>query len=474
MTLPSTINKVHFIGIGGYGMSALAFILMAQGYKVSGSDLKKSALSEALAEQGAVVTIGHEAANLHNADMVIYSTAIEANNPELKEAAHRGLPCWHRSQLLAALLNSTYGIAIAGAHGKTTTTAMVSLLLEAGNLDPTVIIGGVLPAYGSNARLGSGHYLVAEADESDSSFTRYYPSLAVVTGIEPDHLEHYEHNYERLKEAYVTFLRNLDPAGIAVLCADDPALRKLAGNLSCRKAWYSKSESPDEEKTEIGQDVELYHAKNIILNPGSSMFDFYRGKRMLAGRVKLSVPGLHNISNAVAALAVVDSLEIDPARCYSILSKFHGVGRRFEKIGEARGIQVIDDYAHHPTEVKATLEAARLSGKRVLCLFQPHRYSRTAAFFDEFSSAFRHADRLYLHAVYPAGEEPLPGVNAAALAERIREKSGIPVAQNDDLAALEAEITQEARPGDLIITMGAGDITYAAGRILNLLRQQAI
>lgn len=458
--LPENIKKVHFIGIGGYGMSALALVLLQKGYTVSGSDIRESQLTATLIEKGADVSIGHAAENIGSAQLVVYSTAVPSDNPELIASRECELPVWHRSEMLAALLNNAYGVAIAGAHGKTTTTAMVSLLLEAGGLDPTAVIGGVLPAYGSNARIGSGPYLVAEADESDSSFTRYYPRLALVTGIEADHLEHYNNDYNNLQEAYRTFLSHLPPDGVAVLCADDPALRSLAGNLRCKVTYYTLAENPAARPD--------YFASNINLCGTGASFDLCHRGRPCATSVDLNVPGSHNISNAVGALAVAAELGLDPASCAHGLRAFKGVGRRFEIIGTVNDITVIDDYAHHPTEVRATLEAARpLSEGRIICLFQPHRYSRTAHFFDEFARAFDSADLLLLHRVYPAGEAPISGADSAALAERIRSKGGVVVIQNDDLALLEAEAADQAAPGDLIITMGAGDITYSAPRILD-------
>ncbi len=461
--LPPGTKHVHFIGIGGYGMSALALILLQKSFTVSGSDLKESPLTETLTAAGATVAIGHSALNLGPADLVVYSTAVPDDNPELTAARQRCLTLWHRSELLAALLNNSYGIAIAGAHGKTTTTAMTALLLEAGGLDPTAVIGGILPAYGSNARVGKSEYLVAEADESDSSFTRYFPRLALVTGIEADHLEHYNFDYASLKRAYATFLSQLPAEGTAVICADDPALLELSRKLTCSVAFYSLAGQPGFQPDAI------YYAANIAIDGRCSTFDLYHNRRPIATGITLQVPGSHNISNAVGALAVAATLGLDPAACAPALATFTGVGRRFEIIGTARDITVVDDYAHHPTEVRATLEAARPTARRVLCLFQPHRYSRTAAFLDEFARAFSDADLLFLHSVYPAGEAPLPGADAKALAARIRELSGIPVTQNDNITALETEAAHLARHGDLIITMGAGDITYSAPRILKLL-----
>jgi UDP-N-acetylmuramate--alanine ligase len=465
--LPPKIKQVHFIGIGGYGMSALALILLKKGYFVSGSDIRASALTTLLAKEGAAVTIGHNAANLGSADLVVYSTAVPGGNPEFAAAEKRNLTIWHRSELLAALLNNSYGIAIAGAHGKTTTTAMVALLLEAGGLDPTAVIGGVLPAFGSNARLGSGRYLVAEADESDSSFTRYHPRLALVTGIEPDHLEHYENDYSRLQQAYSIFLSNLPPDGTAVLCSDDRDLTELGSRLSCKVVYYSGSEEVN--PAGAASPNPAYYPANIGLAGNSSVFDLYDHSRLIASAVTIGVPGRHNIGNAVGALALASQLGLDPAACAPALAAFQGVGRRFEVIGTVNEITVIDDYAHHPTEVRATIETARLSGRRVICLFQPHRYSRTAAFFGEFARAFDGADLVLLHSIYPAGEPAIPGITSEALAEQINRHSGITVTCSDDITILEEKAAAAAYPGDLIITMGAGDVTYSAPRILKLL-----
>jgi UDP-N-acetylmuramate--alanine ligase len=474
LTLPGRFKQIHFIGIGGYGMSALALILLKKGYRVSGSDIRDSSLTASLVGAGAEIVTGHRKENIGSSDLVIYSTAISGDNPETEDAALRGIPLWHRSELLAALLNNSFGIAVAGAHGKTTTTAMLALLLEAGGLDPTAIVGGVVPAFKSNARLGSSTYLVAEADESDSSFTRYYPRLAIVTGIEPDHLEHYNNDYALLQQAYAVFLSHL-PAedGIAVLNADDPALRLLGTELNCRIIYYSAGHAEVENASNAVRVASHadYKAVNISLEPHRCRFDLAHRAEVIAPAVTIGVPGLHNVSNATAAFAAAACLGLDPAALTSALEKFTGVGRRFELVGKVNGITVIDDYAHHPTEIRATLKAAHLSGRRVLCLFQPHRYSRTAALFEEFALAFNDSDQLFLHAIYSAGETPLPGITAAALATRISELNpALPVNQNDDITALEEAITATARPGDLIITMGAGDITYSAPRILRLIK----
>jgi len=466
LSLPEGIKKIHFIGIGGYGMSALAQILLQKSYGVSGSDLKASPLTDSLAARGATVKIGHSADNIGSAELVVYSTAVPDTNPELLETKKRDLPLWHRSELLAALINNAHGIAIAGTHGKTTTTAMVSLLLEAGGLDPTTIIGGVLPAYGSNARCGKSPYLVAEADESDSSFTRYYPRLALVTGMEPDHLEHYDNDYTRLQQAYSAFLANLPPDGTAVINATDPGLIMLASRLECRVIYYALSGSAQSNYTSPH-----YHAANFKTAGYSSVFDFCSRGKIIVPAVTIGIPGSHNVSNALGALALADQFDLDLPACAAVLADFKGVGRRFEIIGAAGNITVIDDYAHHPTEVGATLEAARPGSSQVICLFQPHRYTRTAAFFDDFARSFRDADLVLLHSVYSAGETAMPGVTSEALAEEIRRRSSVPVIYSDNISDLEKEAVPAACPGGLIITMGAGDVTYSAPRILALLRQ---
>lgn len=515
MTSLQSFKKVHFIGIGGYGMSALAFILLQQGFKVTGSDIKESDLTKALSKKGAEITFAHEVKNVEGAELIIYSTAIEEENVEFAAAKRQGTSLWHRSELLAALLNSAFGIAVAGAHGKTTTTAMLALLLEKAGLDPTAIIGGVLPAFGSNARLGKSRYLVAEADESDRSFIRYYPKLAIVTGMEADHLEHYNFDYNNLKEAYRTFLAHLKDKGIAVLYAGDKELLKLAKGLTGPVIFYSvegdeAGEFSEEEKLKTREEEgeekreekdkeegrekgatsahraahssleasvkpfkEHYEARHLKLNANSSTFDLYYNQTLIAPNITVGAPGRHNISNATAALAAAAALKIDPAQCAAALLNFHGAGRRHEVLGEALGVVVVDDYAHHPTEIKAALAAAALSGRRVLCLFQPHRYSRTAAFFEEFARAFTDADRLYLHQVYPAGEVPLAGASASALAQRISALyPELALLQDDDILALEKAIIKEARPKDLIITMGAGDVTHAARRLLARLKEK--
>lgn len=451
----SQVKQVHFIGIGGYGMSALAQVLIQMGYQVTGSDLNDSELVRGLAAQGAGIKLSHHPDHVGASGLVVYSTAIPADNCELQESRRRGLAVWHRSELLAALLNSKYGIAVAGTHGKTTTSTMIALLLESGGLDPTAVIGGVVASFGSNARFGRSKYLVAEACESDHSFLRYRPHLAVITNVEADHLEHYENNFALLQSAYKSFLQNLLPGGCAVLCFDDPFLQALAAGANGKMFTYGLAESRSGSEAD-------YTGQEVVLTGRGSTFIFCRRGKPLTGTVTLRVPGRHNVSNALAALSVASELGLDPECCAGALAEFHGAKRRFEIIGTAKGVTVVDDYAHHPTEVKVTLEAAKAAGKRVCAIFQPHRYSRTAYFFEEFARSFTDADMVMLHRIYSAGEKPREGITAAALAQRISEIKGQQVHCSDDMDTLGRLALEWAAPGDMIIIMGAGDISRLA------------
>lgn len=450
MILPQ-VKQVHFIGIGGYGMSALAQVLLQMGYRVTGSDIHDSALVQRLAARGAVIRLSHRRDHIGSSDLVVHSTAIPPDNCELVEARRRGIAIWHRSELLAALLNSRYGIAVAGTHGKTTISTMIALLLEAGGLDPTALIGGEVASFQSNARYGRSDYLVAEACESDHSFLRYRPQMAVISNVEADHLEHYQNDFGLMQEAYRSFLQNLRSGGCAVVNYDDPFLRKLAGQLEQRVVTYGLSGN--------GAD---YTGRRITPRGLGAEFVFSRGDKALADAVILQVPGAHNISNAVAALTVAAELGLDPGQCAGVLQSFRGARRRFEIVGQVDGVTIVDDYAHHPTEIRVTLEAARAAAGRVCCIFQPHRYSRTAYFFEEFARSFDAAGMILLHRIYPAGEEPIEGVTSAALARRIKEVKGQKACFSDDMAELGRCALDWARPGDMIIIMGAGDITALA------------
>ena len=446
-------KQIHFIGIGGYGMSALAQVILKMGYRVTGSDLNDSALVQRLAAQGAKIRLFHHPENVGVSDLVVHSTAIPPDNSELAEAKRRKIKVWHRSQLLAALMNSRYGIAVAGTHGKTTTSTMLALLLEAGGLDPTALIGGEVASFKSNARYGNSRYLVAEACESDHSFLRYRPQIAVITNVEADHLEHYQNDFGLMKKAYAAFLKNLPPEGCAVVNYDDPYLRKLALDAEQRVATYS-----------LEQDGAYYSARQIALKGLGAGFTFYRGEERLTGPVSLQVPGYHNVSNAAAALTVAAELGLNLEECAGALKSFQGTKRRFEVLGQVNGVTIVDDYAHHPTEIGVTLEAARIASGRVCCIFQPHRYTRTAYFFEEFARSFSDADLILLHRIYPAGEKPLEGITSAALARRIGELQGpeVQVHYNAEMSELGRRALEWARPGDIIVIMGAGDITSLA------------
>lgn len=449
MFLPK-VEQIHFIGIGGYGMSALAEVLLQRGYRVTGSDLNESSLVRHLVERGAEIKLFHHPDHISSSELVVHSTAIPADNVELLEARRRNVPVWHRSEMLAALLNSTYGIAVAGTHGKTTVSTMIALLLEAGGLDPTALIGGEVAAFGSNARYGHGKYLVAEACESDHSFLRYLPQMAVVTNVEADHLEHYQNDFGLMQQAYHSFLKNLPGDGCAVLCSDDPFLKGLAAQLGCRVVTYGLRGGADYSGSQIG------------FNGTGAEFTFCRGGEPVTGTITMQVPGEHNVNNALAALAVAVELGLDPVQCAGALKEFQGTRRRFEIIGRVNGVTIVDDYAHHPTEVKVTLKAAKAAAGRVCCIFQPHRYSRTAYFFEKFATSFGDAELILLHRIYSAGEKPIEGISAAALAKKIGEVRGGAVYSSEDMAELGRRALAWARPGDMIVVMGAGDITALA------------
>ncbi|BFH36181.1 UDP-N-acetylmuramate--L-alanine ligase [Paenibacillus melissococcoides] len=431
-------------------MSAIARVMLQMGYAVSGSDVAASEATAKLQAQGAAVHIGHDAEYVADADIAVYSTACPADNVERIAAERRGIPVLHRSQMLAKLLNAKKGVAVAGAHGKTTTSSMIAFVLERCGADPTYIIGGEVTNLGTNARAGSGQFVVAEADESDGSFLAYQPFIPVVTNIEADHLENYDGDFERLKAAYVQFLSQRNPDGIAVLCADDPILRGMAARLGQGVVTYGIDEAADYSADEI-----------YAAGQGMTFRMRHRGETL--GSVRLSIPGRHNVLNAMAALIVAMQAGIAFERAASAITEFIGAKRRFQVVGEEGGILVVDDYAHHPTEIEATLAAAKATGRRLVAVFQPQRYSRTYFLFEQFSRAFREADELIVTDIYsPAGEKPIEGVTAAALVNRIRENSNGQaqyIASKDD--ALE-RLKALVQPGDLVLTMGAGDIWKTA------------
>ncbi|MGE5576908.1 MAG: UDP-N-acetylmuramate--L-alanine ligase [Syntrophothermus sp.] len=455
-----TGKRVHLVGIGGSGMSPIAKVLLEMGVKVSGSDLKESEVTKRLESMGARVYIGHNASNIDEADLMVVSTAIDEANPELKAARERHMPVLHRSEMLARLMNERYGIAVAGAHGKTTVTSMISLVLERAGKDPTVVIGGEVADLGGSAKFGRGRFLVAEADESDRSFLRYHPKITVVTNIEADHLEYYEGTLTKLILAYQEFLENLSPDGVAVLGVDDENVRSIIPAVQRRVITYGLDREAD------------FTARNVKLHERGSEFEaVYQGESL--GVLKLQVPGLHNVANALATLAVCREAGVSVEEVRDHIVGFHGAKRRFQLIGDVGGVMVIDDYAHHPTEIKATIKAAKDGWKRpVIAVFQPHRYTRTHFLMEEFGKAFGQADEVIIAGIYsPPPEKPIPGVSAERMVELIRANGGRNVKLIGEKNDIVEYLAQRAKPGDMVLTMGAGDIWQVAGKLAERLRE---
>jgi UDP-N-acetylmuramate--alanine ligase len=439
------VRHVHFIGVGGIGMSGLAEILRTLEFDVSGSDLREGENTRALTRLGVRIDVGHRAENVRGADVIVYSSAIDDQNPEIVEARALGVPVISRAEMLAELMRVKYGIAIAGSHGKTTTTSLVATILRAAGFDPTVVVGGRMAALGSNARLGAGDLLVAEADESDGSFLRLTPTVAVVTNIDPEHLDFYG-NLENLKNAFVQFIEKVPFYGLAVLCLDHPHVQELLPRVKRRHVTYGLSPQAD------------YHARAIEHRGLTSSFVAYRRGEPL-GEFELRMPGRHNVLNTLAAIAVADELEVPLDVTKQALQSFNGVARRFTIVGEVGGIPLVDDYGHHPAEVEATLAAARGAyAGRVIVAFQPHRYSRTELLFEEFTRAFNNADVLFLADIYAAGEKPVPGLDSDKLARAIHDHGHHAVRYVKDRAVMASEIARIAQPGDVVIALGAGDI----------------
>ncbi|HUQ49438.1 MAG TPA: UDP-N-acetylmuramate--L-alanine ligase [Terriglobales bacterium] len=459
------IQKIHFVGIGGIGMSGIAEVLLNLGYKVSGSDLKDSTVTERLKRLGATIYIGHKAENVAGAEVVVTSTAIPRENPEVREAKSRHIALIQRAEMLAELMRLKYGIAVAGMHGKTTTTSMVASVLAAGNLDPTVVVGGRVDALGSNARVGKSQYLVAEADESDRSFLKLSPIIAVVTNIDREHMDTYR-DMEDVEQTFVDFLDRLPFYGMAVLCNDDDRLRELMPRLARRAVTYGTRLDSDfcarmlpVEKTTLGSAFPF------------SRFEVSFQKKSL-GEFQLFVPGMHNVLNAVAAVAVGTGLDMHPSDIRTGLEHFRGVDRRFQVKGTAGGVTVVDDYGHHPTEIRATLAAARQCGYgKVHVIFQPHRYTRTRDLMDEFAGAFSEADSLRVLDIYPASEEPIAGVTGEELVKRISGK-GVPVAFSASFAEAVSECAMAVNEGELVLTLGAGNVSQIASLLLQSLAQK--
>ena len=452
------IHCVHFIGIGGSGMSGIAEVMLNLGYKVQGSDLKPNKQTRRLEQQGATVFIGHAAENIDNADAVVVSSAVDETNAEVAAAREKLMPVVQRAEMLAELMRFRYSIAVAGTHGKTTTTSLIASVLAEGGLDPTFVIGGRLKSADANARLGQGDYLVAEADESDASFVHLKPMLAVVTNIDADHMSTYDGDIKKLRSSFVEFLHNLPFYGLAVVCSDDDGVNEVLGEIGRSLVTYGVNDNAD------------VRATNINFAHGLSTFEVIRPGDRDPLSVSLRLPGLHNVRNALAAIAIADELQVADAAVVAALEKFEGIDRRFQSHGEietaAGKVLMIDDYGHHPTEIAATLAAAR-SGwpeRRIVLVFQPHRYSRTRDLMDDFAVVLSEADVAIVLDVYAAGEAPIAGADGRAIARAVRSRGAVEPVFVESLDELLPVLDSLVEDGDLVLTMGAGDIGgYAAG-----------
>lgn len=461
---------IHFVGIGGIGMSGIAEVLHNLGYEVTGSDIKDSDTTNRLNSLGVKIYIGHKAENIDEAHVVVISSAVSRDNPEVIAAKEKAIPVIPRAEMLAELARMKYGVLIAGAHGKTTTTSLISTVLAAGGLDPTVVIGGKLIATGSNARLGQGDFLVAEADESDGSFLKLSPTIAVVTNIDREHLDFFK-SMDSLREAFLSFMNKVPFYGAAIVCLENEDLRRLLPSVHRRCITYG-----------LSSDADIY-AVDIKKGFMSVSFDvMHKGENL--GNFSLPVPGLHNVLNSLACIAVAMELKMKPEKVIEALNKFSGIQRRFELKGDEKGVKVFDDYGHHPTEVKATLRAAkegllgRMQGMehgtqeqgKLFVIFQPHRYTRTRDLIDEFAPCFADADVIYLMDIYPAGEKPIEGINSNVLFDRIKKTGHTDVVYFSDREKLVENLLLRLRQGDVVFTLGAGDVWKIGEEILKRLR----
>ena len=461
------IHSVHFVGIGGSGMSGIAEVMLSLGYAVQGSDLKENKQTRRLEDQGATVFIGHAAANIRDADAVVVSSAVDETNSEVAAAREQLMPVVSRAEMLAELMRFRFSIAVAGTHGKTTTTSLVASIMAEGGLDPTFVIGGRLKSADANARLGQGEYLVAEADESDASFVHLKPMLAVVTNIDADHMSTYDGDIEKLKSSFIEFLHNLPFYGLAVVCADDPGVNDILTDIGRSVTTYGTHEEAD------------IRAVNIEFNENTTEFDVIRSSKAEESlgdtqsvyqflHVKLRLPGMHNVRNSLAAIAVADELQIGDQAVVTALEKFEGIDRRFQILGDVQTqsgtVTIVDDYGHHPTEVAATLAAAK-SGypdRRVVLVFQPHRYTRTRDLLDDFATVLSEADALVLLDVFAAGEDPIAGADGRSIARAIRTRGAVEPVFVESLEDLAQVLEGVLEDGDLVLTMGAGDISAYA------------
>jgi len=452
------IHCVHFVGIGGSGMSGIAEVMLSLGYKVQGSDLKRNKQTRRLESQGATVFIGHAAENIETADAVVVSSAVDETNPEVAAARECLMPVVQRAEMLAELMRFRYSIAVAGTHGKTTTTSLVASVLAEGGLDPTFVIGGRLKSADANARLGQGDYLVAEADESDASFVHLKPMLAIVTNIDADHMSTYDGDIEKLRQGFIEFLHNLPFYGLAVVCSDDPGVNEILTSIGRSVVTYGTNDDAD------------VRAANIEFEAGHTHFDVVRPGDREPLRVALQLPGMHNVRNALATIAIADELQIGDDAVVKALAEFEGIDRRFQSHGEvetvAGKVMLVDDYGHHPTEIAATLAAAKTGwpGRRIVLVFQPHRYTRTHDLMDDFATVLSDADVAIVLDVYAAGEDPIAGADGRAIARAVRSRGSVEPVFVETLDELQPVLESVIADGDLVLTMGAGDIgAYAAG-----------
>ncbi len=453
------IGTIHFVGIGGIGMSGIAEVMHNMGYRVQGSDIAEGYVVEGLRKRGIDVAIGHRAENLNDAAVVVTSTAVSRKtNPEVEAAYEKRIPVVRRAEMLAELMRLKRTVAVAGTHGKTTTTSMIAAMLDAGGIDPTVINGGIINQYGSNARLGEGEWMIVEADESDGSFLRLDGTIAVVTNIDPEHLDHYG-DFDAAKKAYIEFVENVPFYGVAILCLDHPEVQAIIPRIRDRRiTTYGFSAQAD------------IRAENVTPFPGGNRFDVVirardGGQRTVTG-IELPMPGRHNVQNALAAVAVGLEMGMSDGDVQQGFSKFGGVKRRFTKVGEVDGITIIDDYGHHPVEIRAVLSAAREGATgRVIAVCQPHRYSRLGGLMEEFATAFNDADIVYIAPVYAAGEAPVEGVSAADLVGKIKRRGHHSAHEIADAEALAAALAETAQAGDMVVCLGAGDITKWAANL---------
>lgn len=458
-TLFRRVQDVHFVGIGGVGMSGIAEILIALGFRVSGSDLRNSETVQKLQSMGAKIWVGHNSDHLEKADVVVFSSAVREDNPEIVAAHQRRIPVIPRAEMLAELMRMQTSIAVAGMHGKTTTTSMIASILSHAALDPTVVIGGKLDTLGGGARLGQGDLLVAEADESDRSFLKLYPTIAIITNMDLEHLDCYS-SIEEIRTTFLEFINRIPFYGYAIVCLDDPEVQNIIPFIKKRFVTYGLSSQA------------VIRGVNPILEGTSSRFSVYREDRML-GEICLPMPGIHNVLDALAAISVADVFEVPFQKTKEALDSFPGVQRRFTLRGTAAGVRVIDDYGHHPAEIKAVLNAAlQVAQKRIAVLFQPHRYTRTQALFEQFLTAFDHADLLYIMDIYPASERPIEGVSGEAVCKGIQSRGHKSCRFLSDRKTIPLEIARDLQEGDMLITLGAGDVTRLGPEILEELQRK--